>query len=112
MRGQLQQRRDIPPRQPSLLKLARHASRLGSGAALSLLGLADRLASGISGDQHADAWMDINAAHSGKNTWNAVAMDRRGYFWIEAKRPNATDKEFYTTVFGHKPVIKGPASIM
>ena len=75
--------------------------------------MAQRIKSGLSGDQYADAWMDINAAHSGKNTWNAVAMDRRGYFWIEAKNPIFTDKEFYTKPFGgHKPVIQGPATIL
>lgn len=75
--------------------------------------MAERLAGGLSGNQFVDTWLAINANHDGKNTWNAVGMDARGYFWIKAEKPDFRDKEFYTKPFGgNKPVITGPALIV
>jgi hypothetical protein len=31
------------------------------------------------------AWIEINAEHPGKNTWNAVGIDPKGYWWIEKR---------------------------
>jgi len=60
-----------------------------------------------------DAWLSINAEHDGKNTWNAVGMDKRGYKWIVAQKPDFRDKEFYWPPWGgDKPVIAGPVPIM
>lgn len=62
--------------------------------------LAERFASGLSGNQFVDTWLAINAKHDGENTWNAVAMEARGYFWIEAQKSDFRDKEFYSKPFG------------
>jgi len=58
-----------------------------------------------------DAWLAINAEHDGKNTWNAVGMDKRGYKWIVAR--SAWSRSFDTIPFisgdGYK--ILGPVPI-
>jgi hypothetical protein len=40
---------------------------------------------GLNEDQWVPAWLQINADHSGQNTWNAVGMDANGYWWIEKR---------------------------
>ena len=72
--------------------------------------MGDRLAGGASGTQYVDAWLDINVDHDGKNTWNAVGMDRRGYFWIGTERATIVDKRWWG-MHSDKPVIVGPAPI-
>jgi hypothetical protein len=59
-----------------------------------------------------EIWLDLNLNHSGKDTWNAVGMDGRGYSWI---RPWATWGEVHwpsrKTVLGPKADIEGPLAI-
>jgi hypothetical protein len=50
------------------------------------------LKAGVSEDLWVPAWVEINAEHSGKNTWNAVGIDRQGYWWIEKR--GALEKGF------------------
>jgi hypothetical protein len=45
--------------------------------------MASQLANGLSGDQFVAAWLAMNAMDPAENTWTAVGMDRRGYYWIE-----------------------------
>jgi hypothetical protein len=71
--------------------------------------MAARLAGGLSGAQFVDAWLAINSSQDAGNTWNAVGMDGRGYFWIDAERPDIRDKEWWKG--GNKPVITGPVPI-
>jgi hypothetical protein len=77
------------------------AKRLGK---VMSKGLAD-------GAAFVDAWLKINAEHDGKNTWNAVGMDRRGYKWIVER--SAWSRSFDTVPFisgdGYK--IVGPVPI-
>ena len=58
-----------------------------------------------------DVWSAINAKHDGKNTWNAVGMDKRGYRWIVER--SAWSRSFDTIPFisgdGYK--IVGPVPI-
>ncbi len=44
-----------------------------------------RIARGMSDDKWVQAWLEINGDHSGKNTWNAVGLDQKGY-WAIAER--------------------------
>jgi hypothetical protein len=65
-----------------------------------------RIAAGLNKDQWVQVWLDINGDHDGKNTWNAVAMDDRGYWWIERRdrlRRGWWKGPWYT--------IEGPAGI-
>ena len=58
-----------------------------------------------------DAWLSINAEHSGKHAWNAVGMDGRGYKWIVER--SAWSRSFDTIPFisGDKYRIVGPVPI-
>lgn len=42
-----------------------------------------KIAGGLRDDEWAQAWLTVNGDHPGQNTWNAVAMDSKGYWWIE-----------------------------
>ena len=43
------------------------------------------LKAGVNENLWVPAWIEINAENPGKNTWNAVGIDRQGYWWIEKR---------------------------
>jgi hypothetical protein len=42
-----------------------------------------RIAAGLDDDEWVLAWLEVNGNDPGANTWNAVGLDTRGYWWIE-----------------------------
>ena len=58
-----------------------------------------------------DAWLAINAKHDGKNTWNAVGMDRRGYKWIVARSAWSRSFDAFPFISGDGYKIVGPVPI-
>jgi hypothetical protein len=59
-----------------------------------------------------DAWLSINAEHDGKNTWNAVGMDKRGYKWIVERSKWSRSFDTIPFVSGDKYRIVGPVPIV
>ena len=77
-----------------------------------------KIAGGLRDDEWAQAWLTVNGDHPGRNTWNAVAMDSKGYWWIE---PWSTSKMLDSVlggvktrnyVIGKSYVIVGPVPIV
>ena len=81
----------------------------GTGADLARK-IGAKIASGVKDDQIVPAWEQINAAHTGKNTWNAVGMDQRGYWWIHQR---SEGEQSWDTVpgAGDKYTFQGPEVI-
>jgi hypothetical protein len=69
-----------------------------------------RISKGLKEDEWVHAWLEINGDHDGRNTWNAVGLDRRGYWWIEEKSTWDKSKGFIPFT-GDSYDIKGPAVI-
>src|SRR6202000_2568651 len=44
-----------------------------------------KIAAGLKADDWGREWLTGNGDHPGKNTWNAVGMDSRGFWWIEPR---------------------------
>jgi len=58
-----------------------------------------------------DAWLAINAEHDGKNTWNAVGMDKRGYKWIVERSAWSRSFDTFPFISGDGYKIVGPVPI-
>jgi hypothetical protein len=70
-----------------------------------------KIAAGLKDDAWVKTWLNINGDHPGKNTWNAVGIDEKGYWWIHDR--TAWEQSFDTFPgFGAGWEIKGPAPIM
>ena len=70
-----------------------------------------RIAAGLKDDDWAQSWLFINAEHSGSDTWNGVAMDQNGYWWIEARSAWSRSFDKVPFVSGDKYNLVGPAKI-
>jgi hypothetical protein len=70
-----------------------------------------RIAAGLKDDEWAQSWLFINAEHSGSDTWNGVAMDQNGYWWIEARSAWSRSFDKVPFISGDKYNLVGPAKI-
>jgi hypothetical protein len=71
--------------------------------------MGEKIAAGLKDDEWVKTWLSINAEHPGKNTWNAVGMDQRGYWWIEARSAWSRSFDFVPFISGSTYKILGPA---
>jgi hypothetical protein len=71
-----------------------------------------RIAAGLKDDEWAQAWLTVNGDHPGKDTWNAVAMDSKGYWWIEPWSVPSRMADGVKILTKKNFVIVGPAPIV
>jgi hypothetical protein len=74
-----------------------------------------KLAAGLNDDELVPTWLKINGDQPGKNTWNAVGIDAKGYWWIEEKSMWERSKDWpvrFPWRSGDKYDIIGPATIV
>ncbi len=71
-----------------------------------------RIAAGLKDDEWAQAWLTINGDHPGQNTWNAVAMDSKGYWWIEPWSVPSRMADGVKIITKKNYVIVGPVPII
>jgi hypothetical protein len=73
--------------------------------------MGDKIAAGLKDNDWAQARLSINGDHSGSDTWNGVAMDQNGYWWIEKRSKWSRSFDTVPFVSGDKYKLVGPASI-
>jgi hypothetical protein len=71
-----------------------------------------KIAGGLRDDEWAQAWLTVNGDHPGQNTWNAVAMDSKGYWWIEPWSVMSRATDGLKILIKKNYVIVGPVPII
>jgi len=62
-------------------------------------------------DDWVRAWLNVNGAHPGKDTWNAVGINARGYWRLIEKSPFDKGKDWVRDNGGSSYKIAEPAKI-
>jgi hypothetical protein len=69
--------------------------------------MGEKIVAGLNDDQWVKVWLKINGDHSGRQTWNAVGMDEKGYWWIEKRSQSDRARKDWLRYYE----IKGPTRI-